>query len=67
MYSQLGKVILMGDFNAHLNGTSFIKHIDSRGAALRDLINLFNLSAITTLQMLVMCLTMVIASHLLTM
>ena len=49
MYSQLGIVILMGDFNAHLNGPSFIKHIVSRGAALCDLINLFNLSAVTTL------------------
>ena len=26
--SQSGRVILMGDFNAHLNGNTFIKQID---------------------------------------
>ena len=44
MYSQLGKVIIMGDFNAHLNGGTFFKDIDARGKALCDLSTQFCMS-----------------------
>ena len=49
MYSQLGKVIIMGDFNAHLNGGTFFKDIDARGKALCDLSTQFCMSILTTL------------------
>ena len=48
MYSQLGNVVIMGDFNAHLNGRTQNRHIDSRGNALRELTGLFDILILTT-------------------
>ena len=50
MYSsiQTGRVVLLGDFNAHINGHTFVKQKDRKGTALCELINLFNLIDITT-------------------
>ena len=48
LYSQLRSVIIIGDFNAHLNGKTFIRHIDRRRAALCELTNMLHLFNITT-------------------
>ena len=48
MYSQVGTVIIIGDFNAHLNGSVFIKQIASRGNALSELTSIFDLINIST-------------------
>ena len=39
MYSQHGVVIVMGDFNAHLQGQRFVKTTDSRGKYLLDMMH----------------------------
>ncbi|MES9879927.1 MAG: reverse transcriptase domain-containing protein, partial [Sedimenticola sp.] len=39
MYKDKGLVIIMGDFNAHLNGRVFIKPLDDRGHCLLDFLS----------------------------
>ncbi|MCG7876973.1 MAG: reverse transcriptase domain-containing protein, partial [Candidatus Thiodiazotropha endolucinida] len=48
-YSQTGLVIVMGDFNAHLQGKRFIKNTDVRGRCLLNLMHTHNMVAINTL------------------
>ena len=31
MYSEIGHIVVMGDFNAHLQGQTYIKPTDARG------------------------------------
>ena len=49
MYSQNGLVLVMGDFNAHLQGKRFITNTDVRGKCLLDLMYIHNLLAINSL------------------
>ena len=49
MYSNNGLVLILGDFNAHLQGKRFIKNTDARGRSLLDLMHGLNLLAINTL------------------
>ena len=49
MYSENGTVIIMGDFNAHLQGQTFIKATDERGRYLLDMLSYHNLVAVDTL------------------
>ena len=49
MYSNNGIVLMIGDFNAHLQGKRFIKNTDVRGRTLLDLMHRHNLIAINTL------------------
>ena len=49
MYSQTGLVIVMGDFNAHLQGERFIKNTDVRGKYLLDMMKYHNLVSVNTL------------------
>ena len=51
MYCHYGLVILMGDFNAHLQGKRFIKSTDDRGKCLLDLMNYYNLVSLNTLSL----------------
>ena len=44
MYWHNGVVVVMGDFNAHLQGNVFIKPTDDRGRYLIDMMDSFNLS-----------------------
>ena len=48
MLSQLGSVILMGNFNAHLNGSRYIRQIDRRGQDLYDLMSQVGMFNVTT-------------------
>ena len=51
MYCHYGLVILMGDFNAHLQWKRFIKSTDDRGKCLLDLMNYYNLVSLNTLSL----------------
>ena len=48
-YSNFGKLILMGDFNAHLQGNMFIKLNDARSKLLLDFLTKHNMVAIDTM------------------
>ena len=48
MLSQLGSVIAIGDFNAHLNGSRYIRQIDKRGQDLYDLMSQVGMFNVTT-------------------
>jgi hypothetical protein len=48
-YSNKGKVIIMGDFNAHLQGYSFLKDNDSRSNKLYDFLTCNNYVAVNSL------------------
>ena len=49
MYCHNGLVVVLGDFNAHLQGGRYIKPTDDRGAYLLDLMNYHNLASLNTL------------------
>ena len=49
VYSNKGILILMGDFNAHQNGSSCFKRYDSRSVILRDFLAFNNLVSINSL------------------
>ena len=49
LYSDNGTVIVMGDFNAHLQSKTFIKPNDVRGNYLNDMLDYHNLLAVSTL------------------
>ena len=49
LYSDNGTVIVMGDFNAHLQSKTFIKPNDVRGNYLNDMLDYHNLLAVNTL------------------
>ena len=48
-YWQNGVVVMMGDFNAHLQGKVFIKTTDDRGRYLSDMMESFNLVSLDSL------------------
>ena len=49
MYCHNGLVVVLGDFNAHLQGGRYIKPTDDRGSYLLDLMNYHNLVSLNTL------------------
>ena len=49
MYCFNGLVVVLGDFNAHLQGERYIKPTDDRGAYLLELMNYHNLASLNTL------------------
>ena len=49
LYSDNGTVIVMGDYNAHLQSKTFIKPNDVRGNYLKDMLDYHNLIAVNTL------------------
>ena len=49
MYSDDGTVIVMGDFNAHLQSKTYIKPNDVRGSYLNDMLDYHKLIAVNTL------------------
>ena len=51
MYWHNGVVVVMGDFNAHLQGNVFIKPADDRGRYLIDMMDSFNLVSQNSLSM----------------
>ncbi|MES9884072.1 MAG: reverse transcriptase family protein [Sedimenticola sp.] len=53
MYKERGVVIMMGDYNAHLNGSCFIKPLDSRGRDLSNFLVVNNLVSVNTLDVCV--------------
>ena len=51
MYCQNGLVMVLGDFNAHLQGKRYIKVTDERGNYLLDMMHYHNLVSLNTLSM----------------
>ena len=49
MYCHNGLVVVLGNFNAHLQGDWDIKPTDDRGAYLLDLMNYHNLASLNTM------------------
>ena len=47
-YSDKGTVVLMGDLNAHQNGSTFFKRYDRRSVILRDFLAYNNLVSVNT-------------------
>lgn len=50
-YVESGVVIVMRDFNAHLQGRRFLKPTDDRGKYFQDIMNYHNLIAVNTLSL----------------
>ena len=48
MYSKMGHIVVMGDFNAHLQGQAYIKPTDARGIYFQDMVSYHNLVAVNT-------------------
>ena len=49
-YSDKGTVVLMGDLNAHQNGSTFFKRYDRRSVILRDFLAYNNFVSVNTLR-----------------
>ena len=49
MYSKMGHIVVMGDFNAHFKGQVYIKPTDARGIHFQDKVRYHNLVAVNTL------------------
>ena len=49
MYADRGTLVVMGDFNAHLNGRTFVKFHDRRSKLLKQLLSVNNLLSVNTL------------------
>ena len=49
MYSEMGHIVVMGDFNAHLQGQTYIKPTDARGIYFQNMVSYHNLVAVNTL------------------
>ena len=49
MYSKMGHIVVIGDFNAHLQGQAYIKATDARGIYFQDMVSYHNLVAVNTL------------------
>ena len=49
MYADRGTLVVMGDFNAHLNGRTFVKFHDRRSKLFKQLLSVNNLLSVNTL------------------
>ena len=48
MYSEMGHIVVMGDFNPHLQGQTYIKPTDARGIHFQNIVSYHNLVAVNT-------------------
>ena len=68
MYSEMGHIVFMNDFNAHLQGQTYIKPTGARGICFQNMVSYHNLVAVHShfvqVLLLVLCLMGIFTNHL---